>query len=85
MLITLQKSTNIKKDKICSANSREPPPPTHPRTYKSVTVVGLRVYTAIPRQNQEALLCTGDLHDPQVGKAFTLNGTDHIGIVFPSY
>ena len=43
MLITLQKSTNIKKDKICSANSREPPPPTHPRTYKSVTVVGLRV------------------------------------------
>lgn len=24
MLITLQKSTNIKKDKICSANSRDP-------------------------------------------------------------
>lgn len=86
MLINLQKPTNVQKDKIHSIDSKEHP--NHRKqfgTHQRVAIVCLRVHTAIPRQDQEALLCTGDLRDPQVGKAFTLNWTDHVGIVFPSY
>lgn len=54
-------------------------------TYQHVTVVSLCVHTAISGQDQETLFRTGHLHYPQTGKAFTLDWTDHIGIVFPTY
>lgn len=54
-------------------------------THQRITAVGLRVHAAAPRQDQEALLCTGDLRDPQAGEACALDGADDVGVVFPPY
>lgn len=52
-------------------------------THQRVAAIGLRVHAATLRQDQEALLCTGDLRDAQAGKARALDGADDVGVVFP--
>lgn len=86
--MTLQKPNNGESRPLWHQQERTCVPRGEGRTqdtHQRVAVIGLRVHTAGPRQDQEALFRTGDLCDAQVGQAFALNGTDHIGIALPSY